>query len=83
MKSETRKRTEPDMDDLQFAERPHRGVEDATATLSNKIFKHLEGRDTNVKLCIYFTSAFNSIQLHVLMERLVEQSNLSNNLVGW
>ena len=77
-------RTQPDMDALQFAYRPQRGVEDATATLLNMIFKHLEGKDTHARLLfIDCTSAFNSIQPHVLMARLEEEFNLSKNLLGW
>lgn len=49
VKSEVIMRTQPDMDALQFAYRPHRGVEEATATLLNMIFKYLEGRDTHAR----------------------------------
>ncbi len=34
-------------------------------------------------LFIDFSSAFNTIQPHILTRRLLEQFELSNNLVGW
>ena len=69
---------------MQFAYRPHRGVEDATVTLMNMLFKHLEGKGTHAQLLfIDFSSAFNTIQPHILTERLLEQFDLSKNLVGW
>ena len=69
---------------MQFAYRPIRGVEDATVTLLNLLFKHLEGKGTLARLLfIDFSSAFNTIQPHVLALRLLEHFNISNNLVGW
>lgn len=67
------------MDQLQFAYRPKRGVEDATLTL---LFKHLEGSGCRL-LFIDFSSAFNTLQLHILTKRLLEHFNLSKNLVDW
>lgn len=72
------------IDQLQFAYRPNRGVEDATLTLLNLLFKHLEGSGCHAQLLfIDFSSAFNTIQPHILTQRLLEHFNLSNNLVGW
>lgn len=84
VKSEILKSTEQDLDPMQLAYRPNRGVEDATVTLLNFLFKHLEEKGTHARLLfIDFSSAFNTIQPHVLSLRLLEHFNLSNNLVGW
>lgn len=48
------------------------------------LFKHLEGNGCHARLLfVDFSSAFNTIQPHILISRLLEQFNLSNNLVGW
>ena len=65
------KKTQSDTDQFQFAYRPHRGVEDAIVTMTNMIFKHLEGRGTHAQLLfVDFSSAFNTIQPQILTERL-------------
>ena len=55
-------------------------MEDATVTLLNMLFKHLDRNGTHAML---LSSAFNTIQPHILADRLLQQFNLSNNLVGW
>lgn len=73
VRKEILKKTESDFDPLQFAYRPHRGVEDATVTLMNMLFKHPEGNGTHAQLLfIDVSSAFNTVQLHILTERLLE-----------
>lgn len=50
----------------------------------NMLFKHPEGNGTHAQLLfIDVSSAFNTVQLHILTERLLEQFDLSTNLVGW
>ncbi len=45
--------------------------EDATATLLNLIFKHLEGSKTHAGILFAdFSSAFNTIQPHILVDKL-------------
>ncbi len=44
--SEILRQTEYALDPMQFAYRPHRGVKDATVTLLNLLFRHLDGNDT-------------------------------------
>ena len=57
------------MDPLQFAYRAKRGVEDATLTLFNLIASHLDTSGTTVRdLFMDFSSAFNTIQPHVLIK---------------
>ncbi len=76
--------TEHAPDPVQFAYRPHRGVEDATGTLLNMLLRHLDGNGTRARLLfVDFSSAFDTIQPHILTKRLLEQFDLSNNLVGW
>ena len=62
----------------------HTGVEDSSVTMINMLCKHLEGKGTHAQLLfVDFSSAFNTIQPHILTERLLEQFDLSKNLVGW
>ncbi len=71
VRNEILKKTQSDIDQFQFAYRPHRGVEDATVTLMNMLFKHLEGKGTHPQLLfIDLSSAFNTIQPHILTETL-------------
>ncbi len=84
MKEEIVMQTEQALNPLQFAYRAHRGVNDATITLLNLPYKHLEGSNTHARLLfIDFSSAFKTIQPHILAMRLLEHFKLSNNLVGW
>ena len=84
VRNEIVKKTQSDIDQFQFAYRPHRGVEDATVTMINMLCKHLGGKGTHAQLLfVDFSSAFNTIQPHILTERLLEQFDLSKNLVGW
>lgn len=77
-------KTEHLLDPQQFAYRAGRGVEDATATLLNLAFKQLEGNKNHVKLLFLdFSSAFNTIQPHILIDKLLNIFNLHFNIVGW
>ena len=59
------------IDPCQFAYRERRGVEDAVITLLHKIYVHLEDAATYARfLFLDFSSTFNTIQAHVLMEKL-------------
>ena len=61
------------MDRLQFAYKAKRGVEDATLTLFNLISSHLDSPGTTVRvLFMDFSSAFNTIQPHVLVKTLLD-----------
>lgn len=56
------KETEHELDPVQFAYRPNRGVEDATLTLLNMVFKHVESKGTFAWLLfVDFSSDFNTI----------------------
>ena len=72
------------LDPLQFAYRAGRGVEDATLTLLSLIVKHLKGTKTHARvLYIDFSSAFNTLQPHLLTQKLISRFNLDFKLVGW
>lgn len=59
-------------------------MEDVTLTLINLLFKHLEGSGCHAGLLfIDFSSTLNTIQPHILAQRLLEHFNLGTNLVGW
>ncbi len=76
-------KTQSLLDPLQFAYQARRGVEDASSTLLNMIIKHLEGRKTHVTLLfVDFSSAFNTIQPHVLIKKLISEFKLELKIVG-
>lgn len=62
-----------DLDPFQFAYRKARGTDDALATLFQSILKHLDESSTNyVRLLLLdFSSAFNTILPHVLVQKLI------------
>ncbi len=73
VRSEILKNMECELDPLHFAYRPNRGVEDATLTLFNLLFKHLEENGCHARLLfVDSSSAFNMIQPHILTQRLLE-----------
>ena len=78
------KQVETSLDPLQFAYRSGRGVDDATTTLLHFLYRHLEGVKTHARLLfIDFSSAFNTIQPHILAQKLIDDFKLDLNLVGW
>ena len=70
-------------DPLQFAYRSKRGVDDAILAFSNNIYKHI---DTPRNFCrilfVDFSSAFNTIQPHILASKLINL-NLNKKLILW
>ena len=72
------------LDPLQFAYRPGRGVADAVGTLLNLVLTHLEGAKTFARLLfIDFSSAFNCIQPHILAGRLRDSHSIDPSLIAW
>lgn len=70
---------ETSLDPLQFAYRENIGMEDATLYLLNLIYKHLEKTKACARLLfIDFSSAFNTIQPYLLIEKLKNK-----NVAGW
>ncbi|KAL2086367.1 hypothetical protein ACEWY4_017426 [Coilia grayii] len=74
VRSQILSHTEHALDPMQFAYRPNRGVEDATLTLLHVLLKHLEGSGSHAQiLFIDFSSALNTIQPNILVNRLLAQ----------
>ena len=71
------------LDPLQFAYKPRRGVDDAILLFSNNLYKHLDVPKGYVRtLFVDFSSAFNTIQPHILVNKLLEM-NVSPNIALW
>ena len=59
------------LDPYQFAYRSRRGTDDAIACLLHTLFKHMETAGNYARiLFIYFSSAVNTIQRHVMIDKL-------------
>ena len=71
------------LDPLQFAYKAKRGVADATATLLDSCCSHLDKPHTFVRILMMdFSSAFNTIQPHLLLKRLIDLE-ISPSVVLW
>ena len=74
---------EPHLDPLQFAYRSGRGVEDAIAVLLHKLLKHIETPSHYARILFAdFSSAFNTMQRHILIEKL-QNVQVPTELVQW
>ena len=63
----------PHMDPLQFAYKQKRSVEDAILLYTHNTYKHLDSPKCYVRtLFIDFSSAFNTIQPHILIPKLLD-----------
>ena len=72
-----------DLDPLQFAYRHGRGVNDAIATLLHSVLKHLESPGCYARiLFIDYSSAFNTIQRHQMIKKLIS-FKLPSPLIYW
>ena len=64
--------TQSFQDPLQFAYTPNRNTEDAILTVTHAVLKHLEKPKASARmLFLDFSSAFNTIQPHLLMRKLM------------
>ena len=71
------------MDPLQFAYKAKRGVEDATLTLMELVTHHLDQSGTFIRILLMdFSSAFNTLQTHLLLSRLLDL-DVSPSIVLW
>ena len=69
------------LDPLQFAYQAGRGVEDAKLFILDKLFKHLETPASHARLFFAdFSSAFNRMQPHLLIQRLSTYFDLPHQL---
>lgn len=75
------KEVEPSLDQYQFVYKCNRSTNDAISTLTQLVLKHLESLAARL-FFIDFSSVFNSIQPHKLLEKLV---NLGVNhfIINW
>ena len=71
------------VDPLQFAYREGRGVDDAILYVLDHVYSHLDKPATSIRLMFYdFSSAFNTIQPHLLAEKLLTM-NVQPTLILW
>jgi hypothetical protein len=76
--------TEKSLDPLQFAYRAGRGVDDAKLFILNTLYKHLEKPKAHARILFAdFSSAFNTVQPHILVQRLLSDFNVAHQLVQW
>ena len=70
-------------DPFQFAYRKNRSVEDAILVFTNNIYKHVDSPRCYVRtFFIDFSSAFNTIQPHLLVPKLVKMG-LNKLVIEW
>ena len=73
----------PHKDPYQFAYSEGLGVDDAVLTLSHVLHSHLDNVKTHARvLFVDFSSAFNTIQPNILMQKLMDM-NVNSNLILW
>ena len=71
------------LDPFQFAYKSKRGVEDAIVLFTHNIYEHLDKPKTYVRtLFIDFSSAFNTIQPHLLIPKL-RNLGVCDNISAW
>ncbi|KAI2649485.1 RNA-directed DNA polymerase from mobile element jockey [Labeo rohita] len=71
------------LDSYQFAYRPKRGTEDAVACLLHSLLHHLQTPHNFASvLFVDFSSAFNTIQRHLLIKKL-QHLNVTPLLIHW
>ena len=74
---------EPYLDPNQFAYRAKRGVEDAILFFTNNVYSHLDTPKSYVRtLFLDFSSAFNTIQPHLLIPKLLNMG-VNKNICLW
>ena len=74
---------QPHLDPFQFAYKSKRSVEDAILFFTNNIYKHLDTPKCYVRtLFIDFSSAFNTIQPHLLIPKLID-FGIPNSISLW
>ena len=73
----------PFLDPYQFAYKAKRGVEDAILSFTNNVYKQLDTPKTYIRtMFIDFSSAFNTIQPHILVPKLLNM-NVNKPTVLW
>lgn len=73
----------PELDPLQFAYRQGRSTDDAINSITHLTLKHLEDPKAYARiLFIDFSSAFNSLQPHLLLQKMT-QMNVNPFIIKW
>ena len=71
------------LEPFQFAYQPKRSVEDALLVFSNSIYRHLDKANSYCRiLFVDFSSAFNTIQPHLLVKKLYNL-NINKYVISW
>lgn len=84
VKGEILQQSKDSPDALQFAFRQGRDVEDANLTLLNCLFRHWKCHRPMIDYyLLFFSSAFNTIRPHLLVEKCISPFNLDHNIFGW
>ena len=69
------------LDPLKFAYQPGKGVDDAKIFILDRLYKHLEKPSSHARLLFSdFSSAFNKMQPHVLIEHLASYFDLPDQI---
>lgn len=77
------KYVENQLDPFQFAYRKSRGTDDAIITLLHKLYEHLDKPTGYVRATfIDFSSAFNTIQPHLMIQKL-KLLGVNSNIILW
>ena len=80
---ELRKSTEDIQDAMQFAYRAKRGVEDAILMFLDNIYKHIDSPRNYCRILFAdFSSAFNTIQPHIMVSKLINM-NINKCVIAW
>ena len=70
-------------DPLQFSHRKNRSSDDAVLYSLENIYSHLEKTGRTVRLMFFdFSSAFNTIQPHLLVQKLLNMK-LPSSVISW
>ena len=70
-------------DQMQFAYREKRGVDDALLVFTDNILRHLDTPKSYCRiLFVDFSSAFNTIQPHILISKLIN-FGINKNVIAW
>ena len=71
------------IDPLQFAYRRNRSTDDAVLYVLENIYSHLEKGGSSVRLMFFdFSSAFNTTQSHLLVQKILNMKLLSS-VISW
>lgn len=74
--------TDGKLDSLQFPYQAGKGVNDAKLFILDKVYKHLEKPKSHARILFaYFSSAFNKMQAHILIDHLASHFKLPDQFL--